>query len=111
MERPRAKGNPAAVKVWGDPHYRRRAIVPSLGRVEHYLAERYLSSRGGIFLAEDVARVHEAAGKAIKLLQTFYVPEDEICFYLFESESAELVAETSVAAGLDLTRILRVAVA
>jgi hypothetical protein len=78
--------------------------------VEHYLAERYLSSRGGVFLNEDVARVKAAAKEGIRLLQTLYVPDDEICFYLFESESAALVEETSGAAGIELTRVLRVAV-
>ena len=50
-----------------------------------------------------------AAGRA-RLLQTLYVPDDEICFYLFESESAELVEEATSEAGIELTRIMRCAV-
>jgi hypothetical protein len=86
-------------------------VVSTLAYVEHYLAERYLSPRSGIFLAEDVARVQAVAAGRARLLQTLYVPDDEICFYLFESESAELVEQAGVAAGLDLTRVQRVSVA
>jgi len=76
--------------------------------MEHYLAERYLSPRGGSVLAADVARVRAEVGTTVRLLHTFYVPDDEICFHLFESESAELVEQVGVAAGLDLTRVQRV---
>jgi hypothetical protein len=79
--------------------------------VEHYLAERYLSLRGGSFLAADVARVRAEEDRTVRLLHTFYVPDDEICFHLFESESAELVKQASVAAGLELTRVQRVSLA
>lgn len=77
--------------------------------MEHYLAERYLSPRGGVFLAEDVARMNAVAAGRARLVQTLYVPDDEVCFHLFESESAELVGELSLDAGIELTRVLRVA--
>lgn len=77
--------------------------------MEHYLAERYLSPRGGVFLAEDVARMNAVAAGRARLVQTLYVPDDEVCFHLFESESAELVGELGVDAGIELTRVLRVA--
>jgi hypothetical protein len=49
------------------------------------------------FLAErfSVKLEHCALAHAIpgaKLLETLYVPEDEVCFYLFESDSSGHVA-------------------
>lgn len=85
-------------------------MVSTLAYVEHYLAERYLSPRSGIFLAEDVARVQAVAAGRARLLQTLYVLDDEICFYLFESESAALVEEATSDAGIELTRVMRCAV-
>jgi ribonuclease D len=60
--------------------------------MERFLAERYLAAQDAESLAVDAERVREAARRAgACLIQTVYVPEDELCFYLFDSESAELV--------------------
>lgn len=46
-----------------------------------------------------------------QIVGRYPLPAAPRCFYLFESESAELIEETSAAAGIELTRVLRVAVA
>jgi hypothetical protein len=77
--------------------------------MEHFLAERYVPKRHRSSLDRDAAVVRAAgAPDRIRLLQRLYVPGDEICFYLFESESAELVEHISRTVGLGLERVLPV---
>ncbi len=72
-----------------------------------FLVESFLPSGSRDSLAADAARLRAAAAKLerVELVSTVYVPEDEVCFYLFESDSAELVAEASRAAELEFDRV------
>lgn len=76
--------------------------------MNHYLAERYLPSHRRDGLADEIERVHAVASTQVRLLETLYVPDDEICFHLFESESPELVTQASQSAGFDVQRVLLV---
>jgi hypothetical protein len=40
-----------------------------------------------------------------RFVQTVYLPGDDLCFYVFESESAEDVAAVALAAAVDVDRI------
>jgi hypothetical protein len=73
-----------------------------------YLAERYVPAHLRRAIADDVNRVRAAGTDGVQLLQTLYVPDDEVCFHLFESESVELVEQASRAAGFEVQRVLRV---
>lgn len=72
-----------------------------------FLVESYLPSGSRDSLAADAARLRAAAARLerVELLSTLYVPDDEVCFYVFESESAELVAEVSRTAKLEFDRV------
>ncbi len=80
--------------------------------MEHYLAERYLAGREGDAIALDAARVRAAtetidrARGRVRFVHTVYVPGDEVCFYLFESDSPELVGAVGRLAKVDLDRVL-----
>ncbi len=76
--------------------------------MNHYLAERYLPSHHRDGLASQIARVHAQASPRMRLLETLYVPDDEVCFHLFESESPELVEQASRSAGFEVQRVLPV---
>jgi hypothetical protein len=41
----------------------------------------------------------------VRFLQSIFVPEDEICFYLYEARSADAVCEAASRAGLRFERI------
>jgi hypothetical protein len=60
--------------------------------VAHFLAERYLAGQDVASLALDTERIRAALGDlaGVQLLTTLYVPGDETCFYLFQSDSADL---------------------
>jgi hypothetical protein len=75
--------------------------------VGQFLVEAYHPARNRRSLAADAARLRAAAARLerVELVSTVYVPEDEVCFYLFESDSAELVAEVSRAARLEFDRV------
>jgi hypothetical protein len=75
--------------------------------VAQFLAEAYRPTGNRSSLAADTARLHAAAGRLerVELLSTLYVPEDEVCFFLFESDSVELVAEASRIARLGFDRV------
>jgi hypothetical protein len=48
----------------------------------------------------------EHAAQPARYLRSTYVPEDEICFHLFEAESVESVREASLLASLIFDRIV-----
>lgn len=59
--------------------------------MEHFLAERYVARAD---VAQEAALLRALADDAhVRLLQTVYVPDDEVCFFLFEGDSREAVAE------------------
>lgn len=71
--------------------------------MEHYLAEKYVPGGSAVSLAREAEtlRALAAAAKGIRLLQSLYLPGEELCFYVFESETPELVAELSGHVGVD----------
>jgi hypothetical protein len=76
-----------------------------------YMVERYLPSPTSERLTRDVDRATEAAdhmtteGTAVRYLRSTYLPQDDMCFYLFEAPSARAVAETMERAGIACERI------
>lgn len=77
-----------------------------------YLVECYLPRARSTELADMAARLSAWYGggggeaHATRYLRTTYVPEDEICFHLFEAESVEAVREASTRASLTFDRIV-----
>jgi hypothetical protein len=80
--------------------------------VPSYLVETYLA-RGEA--QERVARERQARSAAAALTQgttrvrfdrSMHVPEDEICFYVFDAPSAHDAAEVAQHAGLDAIRVV-----
>jgi hypothetical protein len=76
--------------------------------MEHFLAERYVGLADAGALQDDDERVRTAADAAgtVRLVQTFYVPDDETCFHLFEGESAAEVTKVGELAELNVSRVL-----
>ena len=77
-----------------------------------YLVECYLPRARSTELADVATRLSawhgEGAGvaQATRYLRSTYVPEDEICFHLFEAESVEAVREASLRASIAFDRIV-----
>ncbi len=76
-----------------------------------YLVELYVS-QGDHAVAQHHVAVAERAGadltregRAVRYLQSFFVPEDETCFLLYEADSADLVTEAVARAGLRLEHV------
>jgi hypothetical protein len=72
-----------------------------------YLVEVY-ASRVGAGGAQDVAARAAAATDdlhGVSLVSTFFLPEDETCFLLYEAASAELVGEAGRRARIPGQRI------
>jgi Protein of unknown function (DUF4242) len=76
-----------------------------------YLVERYLPRTTPERLATTALRAKQAAeqlsvkGATVRYLQSTFLPQDEMCFCLFEANSAHAVAEANEAAGLPYERI------
>ena len=81
----------------------------------HYLVEAYTSKSGQGDLSSLVVRARRASaqmrrdGIGVRYLRPILVPEDEICFHLFEAASAEAVSEASRRAELVYERIVETA--
>ena len=75
--------------------------------MEHFLAERYLPAAGRGTIAGDVERIRRAAAAVAgtRLVQTLYLPGDELCLHLFAGDSADDVARVGCAAELEIDRI------
>lgn len=81
----------------------------------HYLVEAYSPKSSREDLNSLVARARRASagmrrdGIDVRYLRPILVPEDEICFHLFEAPSAEAVGEASRRAQLVYERIVETA--
>jgi ubiquinone/menaquinone biosynthesis C-methylase UbiE len=76
-----------------------------------YLVELYVA-QGDHAVAQHHVAVAERAGadltregRAVRYLQSFFVPEDETCFLLYEADSVDLVTEAVGRAGLRLEHV------
>ena len=80
-----------------------------------FLAEAYVPAPGSVQLRQVVARLRAAAreltgeGTPVRLLQTIFVPGDELCFHVFEGPSAAAVGEAGRRVGLDFDRVVEAA--
>ncbi len=72
-----------------------------------YIAEAYRPNRSDSTLAADAARVRAAAEAAgpVRLLRTLYLPGEEVCFYVFESDRPDLAGDAGLWAGLGFDRV------
>jgi hypothetical protein len=76
-----------------------------------FLVECYVSRAGqaaGADRSEGARRATEELtreGTEVRFLRSIFVPEDETCFYLFESTSADIVREAAARAGLAFGRV------
>jgi hypothetical protein len=81
--------------------------------VNEYLVELYLPRRDEAALADAAARARIASeqmaseGKRVRYLRTIFVPQDEICFHLYEAQAADVVGEASLRAQIAYERIVR----
>ena len=77
----------------------------------NYLVESY-APRSGAALDESIARVRLAAkeiaaeGIGLRHVRSTFVPEDEICFHVFEAESPAVVDEVGRRAGLPFEHVV-----
>lgn len=78
-----------------------------------YIVEAYVPTGRTASLGNHDVRLRTAAaemaaeGTAIRHLNTLFIPEEEICFYVFEASSPEDVAEVSRRAEIGYERIVR----
>ena len=76
-----------------------------------YLVELYRSQSETIAAAADGERARVAAetvtgsGRPVRLVRSFFVPDDETCFLLYEAESADAVRTAMELAGLPCDEI------
>ncbi len=77
-----------------------------------YLVETYLPRRGAGERAARERRARSAAeeltqGRAsVRFERSIHLPEDEICFYVFDAPSARDAADAAQRAGLDPIRVV-----
>jgi hypothetical protein len=81
--------------------------------VDQYLVELYLPRRDEAALADAAMRARVASeqvtseGRLVRYLRTIFVPQDEICFHLYEAPDADVVGEASLRAQIAYERIVR----
>ena len=79
-----------------------------------YLVEAYVSrdSRAGANARPVLDSLTLTAGQltcegeGVRFVRSIFVPEEELCFYLFEAQTMEAVAEAAKRSGLAFVRIL-----
>ena len=76
-----------------------------------FLLELYVPRQNGAAVKRGAANARRAAqqltreGTPVRYLRSIFVPEDEICFHLYEAETAEVVREAARRAQLSFERI------
>ena len=81
--------------------------------MDHYLVEFYLPRREEATLAQAAMRARVAAeqltneGKNVRYLRTIFVPNEEICLHVYESQAEDFVGEASLRAEIAYERITR----
>ena len=73
----------------------------------HFVAERYVASADSEGARADLDRIRRAASRVggVSFVEAVYLPADELCLYVFASESAAAVAEVARAAAVVVDRI------
>ncbi len=77
-----------------------------------YLIETYISRSRPGDVAAATGRAREAAellageGRRIRFLRSTFVPDDELCFLLFEAESEAVVVQAAARAAIEYERVL-----
>jgi hypothetical protein len=81
--------------------------------VPSFLVETYLASgaprdrRLHEGRARDAARELRQQGSSVVYVRAIHVPEDEICFFVFEAPSSREATLAAELAGLDTVRVVR----
>jgi hypothetical protein len=76
-----------------------------------FVVETYLSRAAHGEPDSTIARVRSAAddasaaGEAVRYLRSIFIPDDELCYLLFEAESVEAVTAVTARAGVDADRV------
>ena len=79
--------------------------------MSEFLVETYASRETANDVVERVADVARAAdqvsqpGTGVRFLRAIFLPEEETCFYLYESPSADAVREAATRARLHFAQI------
>jgi uncharacterized protein DUF4242 len=79
--------------------------------VAEYILELYVSRGDPTTVAVGAKRAQAAAevltreGTPVRYVRAIFVPEDEICFFLYEAGSADAVREAAARAGLGAERV------
>jgi hypothetical protein len=77
-----------------------------------FLAEAYLPKPSRAELAAMTGRIRVAVGQltrdgaGLRYVETIAVPEDEMCLFVYEADTAELVREASARAGIPCERVM-----
>lgn len=56
--------------------------------------------------AREAAELLAGEGRRIRFLRSTFVPDDELCFLIFEADSQALVAQAAARAAIEYERIL-----
>ena len=76
-----------------------------------FLVELYISREDGVGVggSSEIARLAAdeltREGTPVRYLNSIYVPEEEICFFLYEAVSADAVREAAQRAALPFERV------
>jgi hypothetical protein len=88
------------------------SLMESGGRMQRYLVEIYLARGAAAQRHAYERRARSAAGeltresRCVRFDHSIHVPEDEICFFVFDAPSSQDVALAAKRAGLDPVRIV-----
>lgn len=75
--------------------------------MDQFVAERYLADADGDGLRDDLERIRAAAARVegVTLHGSVYLPADDLCLYLFTSETMDGVAGVARLASVAVDRI------
>jgi Protein of unknown function (DUF4242) len=98
-------------KVSGFPLFRARTVALSIDRVPEFVIEQYVSRDSAAAVGRDAARARRVArrlsaeGAQVRYVRSFFLPEDETCFHLYQADTIDTVRDAARHARLPFERI------
>ena len=112
MHAPRQPGKGVGI-LCGSPHYPAGGVVASMVPMPTFIAETFVPQTRADEVEAATERLSRldrpadgpSAGPTVRYVRSTFVPGDEVCFHIFEADSADDVVRVASDLGVRLDRV------
>lgn len=91
----------------GSPHYPARGVVASMAAMPTFIAETFVPQNRASEVEAATERLSrlDSHGPTVRYVRSTFVPGDEVCFHIFEADTAGDVVRVAAGLGIRLDRV------